>query len=98
MSWLREVRVGYLIASWWCVRDAQQVTPFVCSTDVVQIFLVSGEYTEGDGSDSDDDEGNLYGDGPVRPGMIVHSAKLVATVRRDFFRSWRPPSVRATMY
>ena len=71
----------------------KQVTPFVLSTAFVQIFLVCGEYTVGD-ADSDDDEGNLHGDGPVRPYVIAHSAKQVATVKRPFFQSWCPPTGR----
>ena len=69
------------------------MTPFVCSSDVVQIFLVSGEYTEDD-VDSDDEDENFGGIGAVRPYMIVHSAQQVATVKRAFFRSWRPPLQR----
>ena len=72
------------------MRTKQVTTPFVLSADVVQIFLVCGEYTEID-IDSDDDEGNLHGDGPVRPYMIVHSAEQVATVKRLWFQPWCPP-------
>ena len=67
---------------------ADQVRPFTIQQQQVEIFLASLEWLDNDPSDSG---GSSTEDEVVPATAVVCSARLVATVQRRFFRSWRPP-------